>query len=157
MSERQQTPDRRDSVLLLHDVPDRGAHVDWMIAPAQPSSVDDRVLVTWRLEEATGRALRDADASLEVFEAVRIADHRYRYLEYEGEVSGGRGNVRRLGRGAVRIGRNSVARWEATVEFASALVLEGDRIGDAPDPEDAGDAPLGLWRFRVVTPSTTGG
>jgi hypothetical protein len=128
-----------------------------MIAPAGRASVDDRVLLTWRLDDAIGRALAGTGGPVGDFEAVRIADHRYRYLDYEGEVSGGRGTVLRIASGRVRILESSPMHFQAEANFAGFLLLEGERLGDAPMPGDAGDPPLGLWRFRIVTRSAEGG
>lgn len=63
-------------VILTHDHP--FLHWDLMLE-------DAGVLRTWRLleEPAAGRTVR----------AERLADHRLAYLDYEGPVSGGRGNV----------------------------------------------------------------
>ena len=157
MPESRQTSDWRGSVLLRHDVSGVGAHVDWMIAPANPASTDERVLVTWRIDEATGRALADGIPPVAGFDAVRIADHRYRYLDYEGEVSGGRGRVCRLSQGRVRVFESSPWRFDVEVEFGSAVRVLGERIGDAPEQRDDGDPPRGLWRFGVVTRSSDGG
>lgn len=157
MPEGQKRVEWLDSVLLRHEVPGSGAHVDWMIAPAGRASVDDRVLLTWRLDEAIGRALAGTGGPVGDFEAVRIADHRYSYLDYEGEVSGGRGTVLRIASGRVRIIEHSPLHFEADANFAGLLRLEGKRVGDAPMPEDAGGPPLGLWRFRSVTRSAEGG
>jgi hypothetical protein len=53
-------------------------------------------LDTWRL---AGNPLHGS-ATLP---AERIADHRRAYLEFEGELGGGRGRVRRVARGTVRV------------------------------------------------------
>lgn len=70
-------------VILEHDYPER--HWDFMVESGE-------VLWTWRLPEppAVGR---------EPMAAVRIADHRLAYLEYEGPISGGRGSVHRWDEG----------------------------------------------------------
>lgn len=72
--------------LLEHAAPD-GLHWDLLI-----ELPDREGLATWRLSAnplATGGPVP----------ATRISDHRRVYLEYEGEVSRGRGSVRRLDRG----------------------------------------------------------
>ena len=147
----------RDSVVLLHSVPGAGVHAEWMIAPAEPATADERVLMTWRLDEPIGRLLAESPEALGEFDAVRIVDHRFRYLTYEGEVSGGRGTVRRIAEGAVRMAEEGSHRVVLNVEFTGRVVLEGDRVGDAPLASDAGDPPLGLWRFRVLTDDGQGG
>src|SRR5437899_1298127 len=69
-------------VLLEHDHPSR--HWDLML------EVGD-VLWTWRLDAIPRAATPCA--------ALRIADHRRIYLDYEGPVGGGRGTVTRVAGG----------------------------------------------------------
>jgi hypothetical protein len=73
-------------VLLQHETGD-GLHWDFMIeVPGR------ELLPTWRLaENPIGRAGEIA--------AEPIGEHRRRYLDYEGDISGGRGRVRRVDRG----------------------------------------------------------
>ena len=68
--------------LLKHDHPT--LHWDLMLQVGE-------VLWTWRLD-----AMPDPSAP---GHAVRIADHRPLYLDYEGPVSGGRGAVKRVAGG----------------------------------------------------------
>lgn len=91
-------------VLLEHDT-GAGVHWDFMLAIA-----DQEKLATWRLlqnplEHPTGVA------------AERIGDHRRIYLDYEGDIGGGRGQVRRLDRGAAAV--------EIFTEREARLNLEG--------------------------------
>ncbi len=79
-------------VLLKHSEPDGRCHLDWMLE----QSGTDRLL-TFRLAEGV-----DVRSAAE-FDAERIADHRPMYLEYEGPISGGRGEVRRLAEGTCRL------------------------------------------------------
>lgn len=67
-------------------------HFDLMIE-------DGEVLVTYQLLAAPGAALAAPDAALA---ATPSFDHRRRYLEFEGELSDGRGRVRIVDRGRVR-------------------------------------------------------
>jgi hypothetical protein len=76
-------------VLLEHTTED-GVHWDLMVETAAPR------LKTWRLLE---NPIDFADA----IAATPLPDHRRDYLSYEGPVSGQRGTVRRLDRGAARI------------------------------------------------------
>ena len=83
------------TVQLRHELPDRTWHVDWLIARDPAGS---QPLVTFRLTRrletlATGQAM----------DIQRIADHRPAYLEFEGPVSGGRGEVTRLARGLLSV------------------------------------------------------
>ena len=81
------------TVLLLHALPDGSNHIDWMMAR---DAKNERPLVSFRLSERLDRL--EAGQSLP---AQRIQDHRPAYLAYEGEVSGGRGNVKRLSGGTI--------------------------------------------------------
>ena len=69
-------------VILEHQF--QGVHWDFMLESGD-------ALRTWRLESPpeSGRSIR----------ATPLADHRRAYLDYEGEVSGGRGRVRRWDHG----------------------------------------------------------
>lgn len=85
-----QPPKSVASVILRHDTPDGGAHFDWMV-PAESGR-----LMTFRVDT------RPDEAAVR-FEATRLVDHRVAYLDYEGEISGGRGRVTRVARGEVRL------------------------------------------------------
>lgn len=109
--------------LLEHTTRD-GVHWDFLFQLA-----DVERLPTWRLTRnpllASGRPIA----------AERIADHRALYLDFEGEISGDRGTVRRVDGGGV-----TVARFDPT---AGELHLRGLRlIGRA---EWTTDGPLTLW------------
>jgi len=89
-------------VILEHDYPER--HWDLMLESGE-------VLRTWRLAEPprSGCAVR-AEASF---------DHRRLYLDYEGPVSGGRGQVTRWDDGAFN--------WLADESERVLLHLQGER------------------------------
>lgn len=78
------------SVILRHDTPDGGTHLDWM------TLLENGRLMTFRVDTRP-------DEALGRFEATRLVDHRAAYLDYEGEISGGRGRVTRVARGEVRL------------------------------------------------------
>lgn len=84
-------PKRLPTVLLRHDLPDGSHHFDWMLARD-----DDDPLLTFRLD-------RDISLDSAPFEGEALAPHRRAYLEYEGEVSGNRGVVRRVATGSCTI------------------------------------------------------
>jgi hypothetical protein len=85
-------------VLLHHELPspspDGSWHYDWLLEDA---SHPEGGLITFRT-----RVRPDVDG-IQVFDAQRLADHRRVYLTYEGEVSGGRGRVRRVAEGTCQI------------------------------------------------------
>jgi hypothetical protein len=78
-------------VLLEHDAPD-GRHWDFMIQ--MPGAAK---LTSWRL------AANPLTAGERPIAVEPIGDHRREYLDYQGEISGGRGSVRRVDRGECRI------------------------------------------------------
>ncbi|MBC7350990.1 MAG: hypothetical protein H5U08_01420 [Thermogutta sp.] len=116
----------RRFVILEHDSP-RGLHYDFMLETAT-------LLATWALAEipVTGK----------IIPAQQLPDHRRIYLEYEGEISGGRGTVRRWDEGTYLLSKRTNLMLE--------LVLDGNRLrGRAKlslvDPE------CQSWRFEYWT------
>jgi DNA polymerase Ligase (LigD) len=71
-----------------------------------------------------------------------LPDHRRIYLEYEGEVSGDRGNVRRVAAGAY-----SASIWEAG---RVRVRLEGDQLVGEVEIRQVCDSDGGTsWTFRL--------
>jgi len=66
---------------------------------------EQEALVTWKVYHDP---LTFAKAGVEL---LRLEDHRLAYLEYEGAVSGGRGQVRRVCRGTYEVWDRSEHRW----------------------------------------------
>jgi hypothetical protein len=106
-------------VLLYHDCPpgfERPSHWDLMFEKGA-------VLRTWALAGLPRGWLSDSAASeaLDKFvDAEQLADHRLMYLDYEGPVSGERGQVRRLDAGTFAALDESPVHWE--------LELWGNRL-----------------------------
>lgn len=73
--------------VILHHTQSDGEHWDLMLEEGE-------VLLTWRLSADPTVSGSNRIA------AERVADHRPAYLTYEGELSGGRGFVRRIESGA---------------------------------------------------------
>jgi hypothetical protein len=73
-------------VLLLHVLPDGSSHYDFLLERGD-------VLAAWRLPAPL------AELPPEGAEAERLKNHRMVYLTHEGDVSGGRGTVRRVDEG----------------------------------------------------------
>jgi hypothetical protein len=105
-----------------------GVHWDFMLEAGE-------VLRTWAIDAPIVAGVD--------LPARAIADHRRLYLEYEGEISGNRGRVRRLDEGTYR-----VLLWSAEhirVELAgSQLVGEVDLRRDS-----SGSAGVTSWNFRI--------
>jgi len=117
--------------LLLHVTPDGASHHDWMLERAPGG-----VLATFRVDERIDRL--DGGA----FEAEAIGDHRRAYLDYEGEVSGGRGHVRRVASGSCTAPRFEGGRIEVVADWgAGSIRIEGVRL--------EGEAEPARWTFRV--------
>ena len=81
------------TVLLLHELPDGSSHVDWLIGRDAEGT---EPMYSFRLAQRL-----DAVEPGQTLNCEQIADHRPHYLTYEGEVSGDRGRVSRLSRGAL--------------------------------------------------------
>ncbi|MEO0513163.1 MAG: hypothetical protein AAF108_09755 [Planctomycetota bacterium] len=117
------------SVILFHDSPQIGPHWDWLLGdPDRPGAAR---LATLRL---AGLPAFEGPESLA---CALLPPHRVAYLEFEGEVSGGRGTVRRVWRGSVR--RLEVAR---------------DRVGAVvgSDAIPGSGSGSGVWTGLVATP-----
>ena len=102
--------------LLEHDHPT--LHWDLMLEVGE-------VLWTWRLDAVPRPST--------VCRAIRIADHRRLYLDYEGPVSGDRGVVRRIAGGEFAWVENSPGRIAIRLEgdgLAGRLSLEGGAAGE---------------------------
>ena len=117
-------------------------HWDWMFQ-------SDQVLRTWSTPP-----LQDLQQSFAI-EAQPLADHRLAYLEFEGEISGNRGQVKRIVSGQYEPVRCSddrlecklVARWhvgEATLPTFSALVVFQRKLLEEERERDA----CAVWQLR---------
>lgn len=152
-------------VLLRHETPPTQqdpSHWDLMLE-VQPGGA----LATWKLETlprdwrqalaaqshaagaAGGQDHLGAQDSNNWVEARRLADHRRKYLEYEGSLSGDRGAVHRCDRGACAMIEVSAVcvRVELDGEFIRGMVAL--QPVDAPHASGAG----GAWRLSVAVDS----
>jgi hypothetical protein len=121
------------TVQLLHELPDGSMHVDWML-----SRGPDEPLVTFRLD----RRFDDLPVGA-TLPARRIADHRRRYLRYEGAIDGGRGTVRRLCAGEIAQWQEDAGGpWRLAIAWSGAVAAQHLRL----DPPREGDA----WVISVV-------
>jgi hypothetical protein len=118
-------------VVLLHEMPDsspRKSHVDFMLE-------DGDVLRTWALDCDV------LDYGLD--RAKQLPDHRLEYLEFEGEISGNRGRVKRIDRGEYETLERNESLWRVKLfgtTFQEECILARD-----PDDEQS-------WTFQFVGP-----
>ena len=113
-------------VILHHRLPpggDRQSHWDLMIEC-------EGELLTWALDESPKLNSR--------ISAIELANHRLDYLQYEGPVSGGRGDVRRVESGLCTIlyrdGRQMLAELQGETLRCSVEISREASVGnDAPN------------------------
>jgi len=120
------------TALLLH-VTRRGRHFDWLLG--DPRDVGGRLLtfrVAWPF---------DAWASMRSWNLEPLAPHRRAYLAYEGGISDGRGQVRRIDEGVfvpVLWTPSRTIIELRTRRFTGSIELR--RVSDR------------LWRGRMISP-----
>jgi len=128
---------QRRTVLLRHDLPDGSHHFDWLL---ELDDDESGPLTTFRLPAPVHELAVGGRVSAE-----RIADHRRRYLEYEGPISGGRGAVRRVQHGCITSIQQQEEVWALTVRWTAdppaeqSLRIEFDQSGPGPSATN-GDA-----------------
>ena len=98
-----------------------GVHWDFMLECAEG-------LRTW--------AIASPIASHQELPARALDDHRLIYLDYEGDVSGGRGTVRRVDAGRYRVIEWSADRVHVALSEGQ-LVGEVELVASSPDSEGA--------------------
>ncbi|GMV27285.1 MAG: hypothetical protein AMXMBFR58_33160 [Phycisphaerae bacterium] len=118
----------RRTVVLQHLLPTGTSHLDWLI---QTSTDPESRVMAFRV------AARPDMASLLVFSAERIGDHRAFYLDHEGEVTGGRGHVSRVARGVVSMVKVGSGKIELEADF-----------GRGPEHLTGLETAGGVWVFE---------
>jgi hypothetical protein len=100
----------RPAAVIRHETAG-GAHFDLLLARREPEGPDDRACATWRAARDPAALAVGAETPVEP-----IADHRAHYLGLAGhsELSGGRGRVLPVARGAWRPGMDGAVevRWD---------------------------------------------
>lgn len=131
------------SVVLRHDLPDGSHHFDWLLEPTPGAAF----LIAFRVGVDPSRALLGApEPALAGFDGERLPDHRRLYLDYEGDLSGGRGRVARVARGGLEWTERGQDAIRGVAEFGGTPI----EFQGAPVPGSApGDTPA-RWRFRLV-------
>lgn len=135
------------TVLLAHKLPDGQSHVDWLLErhPAGTGAGDDdRDLLAFRLTQQLDLLPAGSRTT-----AQRLDDHRRRYLQYEGPVSGNRGTVSRLAAGTIRacgieeaaVALNVTIAWSTGITQSLGLSVDSD--GQAP--------PNARWKVHCLS------
>lgn len=92
---------RSRATVVLHHACGAASHYDWMIEdPDQPAGKG--LLCTWRIDAPPRDWPRSGEDGGRVM-LTRLGDHRRAYLTYEGDIGGGRGEVRRVDAGRVEV------------------------------------------------------
>ncbi len=110
-------------VLLRHETPDGGHHFDLML---ERRAGDERLL-TFRLDRRIEMGVPG------VARGELLGEHRAAYLEYEGEVSGGRGRVRREWLGEGELAEESDERVRIGVKGLGVIELRHENGGWSVD------------------------
>lgn len=124
-----------------NDVAIGKCHWDWLFE-TEPDGNDEnaRSLLTWATDPLAEEGL---DWTPRSAPAIQLPNHRRRYLDYEGELSGGRGSVCRIASGEYSVLTQTADEFEARIESA---------VPDLPKPSSRGvrfrqtDT---LWRLQV--------
>ncbi len=94
--------------VILHHVGYGRPHWDFMLE-------QDASLATWKVYHDL------LEVGQEEWELLRIGDHRAAYLKYEGALSGGRGEVRRVCGGSYALCERNSQAW--TIRLTSAALV----------------------------------
>lgn len=125
-------------------------HFDWMLAQDAAAAMP---LITFRLDRRV-----DELKSGQRLEAGRIADHRPIYLEYEGEISGGRGWVARVATGRIvsaSADSEAAGRWLLRIAWDQPDGTSGDQhLALEPQLEAQKDE---RWLVSCITMERFGG
>lgn len=152
----------RRCVLLEHHLPTGATHYDWLIEresgddPYAPSLLSFRLPTALQTEPPVARHAPDEvvegiavtpPAPALKFSAEELGDHRRRYLEYEGELTGARGEVRRLAMGSVLELRVRASAIDIRIDWGGMIVSYKGRR-DRREPRER------LWRFNESNESS---
>lgn len=122
----------RRAVLLLHTINADARHFDWLLERDEGADPDERALISFRCEVRP-------DGAPAAFECERISNHRRLYLEFEGALSGGRGEVERVASGRLLELEFDASTLLALIEWESGIVRYRGALDGA-----------GVWRFNAT-------
>ncbi len=112
------------STFVIHLHTGRGPdHYDLMLARGE-------TLATWRLAQSPDALAEGAETP-----ARKLPDHRVVYLTYEGPISRGRGEIKRVDRGTYEMLDRAPARWEVRLD-GRTVTGRFELTAAQPDAED---------------------
>jgi len=85
--------ERTTTVLLKHTTPDGQSHFDWLLE--QPNDPGEHRMIAFRCAQDP-LPICPPDTGKSAWSGERLPDHRAHYIRYQGPISDGRGNVRRV-------------------------------------------------------------
>lgn len=96
-------------------------HWDWLFEPPTAAAR----LWTWATDPLpTGAPTRPNDVKFTIVRAIRLADHRVRYLDYEGEVAGDRGSVRQIATGEYELLENTARCFSVLTTISRSRLIK---------------------------------
>jgi hypothetical protein len=123
-------------VLLYHDCPTghvKPSHWDFMLE-------FDGKLRTWELRRLPAEWGGEGEDG-NILPAMRLADHRIEYLNYEGPLTGNRGSVSRVATGEFQVIENTPERL--TVRLDSEIYRDGAQL--------TATSQLGHWELKLLS------
>lgn len=124
------------AVQLEHETVSGSVHVDWLFERREGEA---------RVRSFRLRTRIDALPPDEALRGEAMDDHRRLYLDFEGELSGGRGTVRQVASGEVVSVREEEGWIEVAIDWGrGAELIRGERTG------------AGAWMFRRADLGTGG-
>lgn len=128
------------TVILRHTLPNGDMHYDWLLA-RDPAGVQP--LIAFRASVRPDEVPVDSAIALE-----RIADHRPRYLTYEGPISDDRGHVMQVARGVIDAAERTNPGWVLDLNWLRPARIGFRRVRiERPNERDSQMFSLPLSRF----------
>jgi len=125
------------AVILKHTLADGSSHFDWMIEI--PGCSDERRLLSFRCDDRPDLWVPD-----QLFHVEQLPNHRAHYLDFQGDIGDGRGEVIRIAAGVCSGFRGDVDNGELVVQ------IRWEDIEDEPwiVRYFGGKTPQNWWSFR---------
>jgi hypothetical protein len=104
------------TVVLKHVLPDGTSHYDWMLSV---DAAGEKPLVSFRVKERPDLVAESRWVDLEA-----RPDHRPEYLNFDGELEGGRGTVEQMAQGSIFMWKEIQNGWNMMVEWDGKRLAE---------------------------------